>query len=454
MNIIKAVTGVLGLILASSFGAPAAAQGQYCPPGFSLINGYCQSPSFAVKPLCPLGMGPVSFGPSFNCAGISSAGAASQSLASTTRAIADQTLSTTVDAIRRRREEELRQCPAGQTRVNGQCVPTGRTAIGFAPEEAYAADMGGGRLVLKAPPSVSRPFISPAFWIQGFADRERRDQSTGTSIPTSATGAPGTLLPPGGLSTSVNLDRVTRTYGVLGGLDFTMVNFAGGDLLTFGALGGYTSAKADFKSIVQTTEWFGPSAGVFAAYVRGPFSADVAFKVDFLTQDQDFVDFPGDIFQTSGSSSIDLKIYSIAANANYRIPLSAAMYIEPTVGLFYANIRYDSGATALGLADNTSTRIQGGLRLGLDAMFGNIRTNTTLTGLAYNYVQVTGGVVPAFLGPGVLPSDEGKTFGQFLLATVYDLGGGLSGFTGGDVRFGNGLLGVGGRGGIRYQWAP
>src|SRR5262249_13626862 len=159
--------------------------------------------------------------------------------------------------------------------------------------------------------------------------------------------------------------------------------------------------------VIQTTDWFGPSAGAYVAYVRGPFSADVTFKTDFFTQDQSFTDFPGDIFQTSGTSSVDLTVYSIAANANYRIPLGVGLYFEPTIGLIYADFSYGTGAEALGLADSTATRLQGGARLGVETMIGNFRTNTTLTGIAYNYVSVTGGAVAGFFGPGVLPSDEG-----------------------------------------------
>ena len=228
------------------------------------------------------------------------------------------------------------------------------------------------------------------------------------------------LLPPGGLSTSVNLDRTTKTGGFLSGLDFTFFNFAGGDLLTVGALGrilvGARRVQVDHPDhrVVRAVRRRVP------AYVRGPFSADVTFKADFLKQDTSFVDFPGDIFQTSGSSSVDLTVYSIAANANYRIPLGVGRYFEPTAGVIYADFNYDTGAAAFGFADSTATRLHGGARLGVETMWGNIRATTTLTGIAYNYVQVTGGAVAGFIGPGVLPSDEGKTYGQFLLATAYE----------------------------------
>jgi hypothetical protein len=128
------------------------------------------------------------------------------------------------------------------------------------------------------------------------------------------------------------------------------------------------------------------------------------------------------------------------------------VYLEPTVGVVYADVNYDSGAGAFGFADSTATRLHGGARLGFETQWWNIRVNSTITALAYNYVQVTGGIPPGGLGPGVVASDEGKTFGQVILVSNYDLGRGISAYTASDVRFGHGLLGLGSRGGIRITW--
>src|SRR5262245_12018748 len=140
--------------------APAAAQSssQFCPsgpgiPSMTLINGFCVSSTFATKPACPHEFGPVSFGPNtFACVGFSSAGAASQSINTTTRATTDQATLSTLASVRARLEEE--SCPAGTRRVNGVCQPiSGGRAIGFAAEEAYAADLRPGRMLVKTAPT-------------------------------------------------------------------------------------------------------------------------------------------------------------------------------------------------------------------------------------------------------------------------------------------------------------
>jgi hypothetical protein len=80
---------------------------------------------------------------------------------------------------------------------------------------------------------------------------------------------------------------------------------------------------------------------------------------------------------------------------------------------------------------------------------------TTLTGLAYNDVQVQGGFIPvgAFQGNNLLiQADQGFMRGEGILVLNFDFGNGMSSFVLGDVYGGAHLLGAGGRGGIRYQW--
>jgi hypothetical protein len=452
--------GLLGVFLGfASLSEPAHAQSAsaFCPAGQTMINGFCLSPTFAAKPLCPEGFGPVSFGPTFNCVGFSSSGAASQSLATTVQALANQGAFSTLDAVRQRREEETERCPDGRPRINGMCRPLGTgTAIGYAPEAAYgayAADISPGRMVLKAPAAMGLQ-VHPALWIQGFGDYETRNETTATGTPTSAGGVIGTPLPPGGLSLTTSLDRVTRTAGFLSGIDFTMLNVTGNsDALIVGGIAGYTSTHVKFNNINQTTDLTGPSVGVLAAYVRGPFSTDATLKADLLTQDQQFTDFTGGAFQVTGSNSLRLNTYSVASNINYKIPLSNPWYVQPTVGLIYTDTVYGGGAAALGLANTTSTRLQGGAMFGTNWAWSGVAVSSTLTGLAYSNVNITGGATTGngFSG-GIIPTDQGKVYGQFLLATNFDFGRGFSASTGTDVRFGNGVVGVGAKGGFRFQW--
>jgi len=257
------------------------------------------------------------------------------------------------------------------------------------------------------------------------------------------------------LTTSTVLDRTTTTFGFLGGIDFTFLNVTGNsDVLVVGALAGYTTSHVKFKALTQTTDVSGPGAGVFAAYVRGQFSTDVTFKADFLTQDQQFVDFSGGAALITGSNSIRLNTYSIAGNGNYKIPVNDAWYFEPTVGVIYSDTEFAAGSAALGLADTTSTRVQGGARIGTTWQFANINISSTLTGIAFSTVDISGGTTNAggAAGAGVVQTDEGKVYGQFLLANNYDLGAGWSASSGSDIRFGNGVVGIGTKLGLRYQW--
>jgi hypothetical protein len=452
-----AISGAFaGFLVLASWTTPAAAQGSaFCPAGFSLSNGFCVSPAFAAKPVCPKDYGPVSFGTTFACVGNSSSAAASQSLNTTTRAISDQSMYSTLDAVRSRRDEESRQCPAGSQRINGVCTPTsGGRAIGYAPEESYAADLRPGRLLVKSTPTAAAPSaVQTAIWMQAFGDHERRNEITPNSTPTLGSIA-GTLLPPGGLSTSTDLSRSTWTAGVIAGFDFTYRNvFSSSDALVVGALAGYTTSRVTFKSTNNITDLTGPSAGVFAAYASGAWSTDVTFKTDFMTQDQQFSDFTGDIFAVSGSSSIRLNNYALAGNLNYKFPVGTNWYIEPTVGASYTDTVYGTGAAALGLADTNSTRVQGGARVGTNWTWGTVSVTSNVAGLAYSTISITGGSAGgAFSGAGVVQTDEGKVFGQVLYAANFDFGHGASASFGTDVRFGNGVLGVGAKGGLRYQW--
>jgi len=450
----------LGVVELLGSSGPASAQSStFCPSSFTLINGFCVSQSFTTKPVCPVGMGPVSFaGGGFACVGNSSAAAASQSLSTTQTAIANQSMLQTEDIVRSRQQTAMLNCPAGMVNINGICRPAGTgRAMGYSEDDdgimAYAA--APGQMLLKAPKAtVAGLEVHPAAWVQGFYDYENRDQTTGTANVVSATGAPGTLLPPGGLTTSTSLGQTTQTGGFLTGLDFTFKNFSGSDVLLVGLLGGYASSHVTFSHVSNTSNLFGPSVGAFAIYAHNAFSTDVVFKTDFKTLDQEFADFTsGGAFAVSGTASTRLNIYSVAGNVNYKIPLNDMWYVEPTAGAIYTAANYDSSAAALGLADSTSTRLQGGSRFGVDWNWDKTVVNTTLTGLVYSNVSVTGGTVTsaAFASP-VIPNDQGLVFGQILLVSIFDFHNGFSVQLGTDVRFAENVFGIGANARFRYQW--
>jgi len=337
---------------------------------------------------------------------------------------------------------------------------SGGRAFGYAPEEAYAADVSGGRLTMRPTAQAPTSSVRPALWITAFGDFEHRNESTGTSTPALG-GTTGTLLQPnpaGGpnqiLSLSGSLNRQTTTGGFITGMDFTFQNVTGNsDNFIVGALSGYQSSSVKFSGSTNVTDLFGPSVGVYFAYGRGAFSTDLTFKVDFLEQDQKFAESTGTAFAVAGANSSRLNNYSAAGNANYRFPINDFWYWEPTVGFIHALADVDSGAAALGLTDTHSTRIQGGLRLGSNWKWNTVSVNSTLTGIAFDTVSITGGASNqnGFNG-AIIPTDEGKVFGQVLSFNNFDFGNGYSASAGADVRFGHGVVGIGVKGGLRYQW--
>jgi hypothetical protein len=288
--------------------------------------------------------------------------------------------------------------------------------------------------------------VLTAVWFQVFGDHQHRNQ---TAVGGALGGTP--VIPPGGLSTSANVSNTANTIGVIGGADITLLNITGNsDALVLGLLTGYASSTVTVAGNASKTDLKGPSLGAYAAYVRGNFSTDASFKADFYSQDTHIQDFTGDVFAVRADQHTNVKNYATAVNVNYKIPLVARYYLEPTAGVIFTRTDYENGA-ALGLTNGSSTRIQAGARLGNDWTWQGIQVNTTLTGLAYDSVKISGTTLSTS-GFSAIASDEGKIFGQVLFLNTLDFGRGLSAVAGADVRFGHELVGVGARGGLRYQW--
>ena len=426
---------------------PAIAQGSpFCLPGQVFQNGFCVNPTPnppSNPPACPDGWGPAAFGPQTACAGLPPSASQSQALANTQSTIVAQAMESTLDAVKKRREEETQ--------------PRSRPVQNYAPEQAYAANKAFSRLVTKEPAAPIVGSVRSGLWFQSYGSREDRKEFTQPGLP-QLNGVPGILLPPQGpnqnLSLATDLSRVTSTGGFLGGFDFTFLNVTSKyDALVVGLLGGYQTTHVRYKTSPNTADIDGSSFGAYVAYVNGGFSTDVAGKIDWLTQDQTFSNFPGTVFATAGTNSVDLVNYSVAANINYRFPLAFGWFVEPTAGVLYTRTDYDDAALAIGLSDSSATRLQGGVRVGSYWQMSYINVFTALTGLAYETVAFSGGatIQNGFAGTTV-PTDKGKVFGQFILTNIFDLGGGFSLQADADVRFRQDVLAVGGRGGLRYQW--
>ena len=443
--------GVVAPVALVGLGAPAQAQGIFCPSSalgqpqpIILSGGFCTN----VPNNGTIGA-------------FSNAALASQALSDVTQASSQQSTDTAVQAVSARRRTE---------QVQQETPPS-------APRERRLPPREPSRMPTKTEPLIYKAPIAPVpygpqwgVWAEGFGEYDRL---TGDGFTNGAVGIGG------GIAASMNLSFTTKatTGGFVAGADRTFRNFGpGGGTLITGILTGYlwsnlssstTSAGSAAANIgpgsgTLSGHLSGPSVGAYATYFVNGFSTDLTLKVDFLHLNETFSDalaFNGAANPTftAGSGSTNLINYGIIWNIQQKFFLTNTMWIEPTVGLKYYIADYDSDAAALGLADGHVLRLQGGARVGTQFLWNNALVTPVLTGLIYDDVTVSGLAVTdaAFIGTagGVASAaTEGKVRGQGIGAVKFDYGNGLSSFVQADVRGGSDYFGYGGRAGVRFVW--
>ncbi len=439
----------------------------------------------------------------------SGAALASQALSELSQSTTQATTRSTGNAITDRREAERQRCAEGFTRVDGACERIAPRVVEAVPEAPPAPRVEPLRTkAAKAKPApVSRREPAPAVkavrvaaplpppppvfvepearfgaWAQVIGDYERRTASGLASITALANPAnlgDRTLV---GVPLTTRVSSRTGMVGFQVGADLTSRGvLVQGDGIIIGGFGGYvtsdlslgTTAASGNPALVGTgtstanATIAGATAGLYATYFTGPFSADFLLKIDALTLHESFTDNlafapgPADLFLPfsfvySSSASTGLLNGTVAGNLNYRFPFYRGWWVEPTVGAQYTNTSYGTGAQALGLSDGSLVMVQGGARFGTSTLIDNkVLLTTTLTGLAYSNVLVSGGFIPGagFAGNNILArADEGQVRGRGVLAFNLDFGNGIKSFVLGEVRGGQGLLGAGGKAGVRLEW--
>jgi hypothetical protein len=432
----------------------------------------------------------------------SGAALASQALTELSQSTTQETTRTTGNAIVERREVERQRCAEGFTRVNGVCEPTApRVAEPVVAAEPVPvkeplrkkavtpkAEAVAGRKPAARPVSTVRVALPPqppvfvepearfGAWTQVVGDYERRSATGLAVISALANGqdfaVPGAIASIATVPLALSISSRSSTIGFQVGSDITTRDvLVPGDGIIIGGFAGYVSSDLSLSStaasaaqnLVQTgtssvrANLAGATTGLYATYFSGPFSADLLLKVDALTLNQSltetfayapgFLDF-GSItgpWLTSFSSraSTNLLNGTVAGNFNYRFDLYPTMWIEPTVGAAYTSTSYGANAVTLGLSDGALLMVQGGARFGNATLLDNkVLLTTTLTGLAYSNVSVSGGFIPGagFLGNNILAqADEGQVRGRGILAFNFDFGQGIKSFVLGEVRGGNRL---------------
>jgi len=346
-------------------------------------------------------------------------------------------------------------------------------------------------------PIPIEPDIRFGAWTQIVGDYEHRNASAPAFVTVGSLGALGIFpIPPAGTRVPVlsSVQSRSSTVGIQAGGDITSRGiWASNDGLIAGIMTGFSYSDLTLNTSALSTNFAlvhnlsgqmhatltGGTVGLYATYFNGGFSTDFLAKADVFSLSENFTDFlafsAGSIPPTGGCTPIGLFTFgapfdcvfskkdpipvintTVMGDLNYRFNVYPNFWIEPTVGAQYSHTSYLAKAARLGLADGDLVMVQGGARFGTTALVDNhILVTTTLTGLAYDDVLVSGGFIAAqaFNGNNLLvQADRGQVRGRGILALNFDFGQGISSFVQGEVRGGQGLFGAGGKAGVRVQW--
>ncbi len=359
------------------------------------------------------------------CASIASAGSiptSVQVLATTVRTVSQVSLSVVQSQfqnIRDSLQSRLMNPAAGRPLGYAGDVADQATV-----EPLAYADPNSSRwpLLVKAPGQSQPVDNGLAVWAQSYVDDENR----------------------WGVVNGFNTDSNTLTRGITGGVDKTFI--VGQQAFVVGLLGGETAASTynvDGSSAAVT----GPSAGTYAIYINGGFSADGAFKADVL-----------DIGQASAGgfvTSIGVVNYTLAGDVNYKVNMRD-WWFEPTIGVSDLISNWNSAAQAVGLTNGYDLRVDGGSRFGTTFTWGPASVDATLLTLVYDDIIITGGTLAAATaGTLLVPSDVGYLVGQGIGKLNFDWSNAIRGFSTyveAEIRGRDGMIGVAGRLGARYTW--
>jgi hypothetical protein len=279
------------------------------------------------------------------------------------------------------------------------------------------------RSILKAPPkAVAGPSVQYATWAVGFFDHETRDEVQG----------------------GIDFGRRTNTAGGIGGAYAILSNFnlpfsMPGDVLVLGAFGGETTSHVRNNN-GTTARVTGPGVGGNAIWMRGAFSADSTVKADFF-----------DVAPSTLITELHLTTVNSTTNASYRIDVTN-WWMEPTAGVGFTWTQWDTASRAMGFVDGHQTRLTAGSRFGTSWNWNNVKVEPVLGLFVYDDVDISGGTLAAAVGVPLVPTDEGKLFGQATGKLSFDWGRGLSTFIEGEARGRNGVFGAAGRLGVTYVW--
>jgi opacity protein-like surface antigen len=350
--------------------------------------------------------------------------------------------------------------------INTAFLPGGSAFL--SPEPNGAPDQQGGGVWSRA--------------VGGTVDTKPNTNFSGSfAVTTPAVlGGTGFQVP---LSPSCGASVKQNFAGFEAGHDIARLNTGNSDW-HFGVLAGYVGTKVDFPALgvglpSQSGNFEAPSAGLYASFSKGSFSADVQAR----------------LYELQGESlgqRLDARGYSLAGNMSYRFDLPGSWTLEPSVGGIFSRTSVDPlniapvtgslGVPVSLLSATTLATLSGTMQVqDVESFLGraSVKLGTSLPVpstqiVAYPFVTASvfhefegnvtaslaaSGSFPAygstfqFQGAGNLTASGIGTYGQFGAGSAFQLAdtGWLS-FARVDYRTGEYIQGYSVSAGLRYQF--
>jgi opacity protein-like surface antigen len=379
-------------------------------------------------------------------------------------------------------------------------MPVSAAALMTAPFAAHAQCIGSLNAAAAVVGTINTAFLPSGSAFLSSSPNSSPDQQVGgvwtravggtvTTKADSNFSASLTVTPPAGpnfplaFTTSCRASLKQDFAGFEAGHDIAVLNTGNADW-HFGVLAGYVGAKVEAPAMAagvlgQSGAVDAPSAGLYAAFYKGAFSADVQARLYNLDMN-------------SVGQRFDARGYSLAGNMSYRFDLPGNWSLEPSVGGIFSRTSVDqfSGndlnnsigvpAAALSFAGISSIAANGILQIDdVESFLGRasvkLGTSFPLAGgqvVAYPFatasvfhefegaatasLAMTGSFLPGpyrFQGGGVLTTSGIGTYGQFGAGSAFHFADtGWLGFARVDYRTGENVQGVSGSVGLRYQF--
>jgi opacity protein-like surface antigen len=355
-----------------------------------------------------------------------------------------------------------------------------------APSAAYAQCFGSLNSITSAVGTINTAFLPSGSAFLSPAPNSAPDQqgggvwtrAVGGAVNTEANtnfSASFTIATPSGPSFPIAFSEPCRATvkqnfaGFEAGQDIALLNTGNSDMnWHFGVLAGYVGVNINTPQEMNIPGQSGnvdaPSAGLYTAFSKGNFSADVQARLY-------------EVQAASLGQRLDGRGYSLTANMGYRFDLPGNWTLEPSVGGIFSRTAIDPLAIAgvpFPVSPTAFVPLSGALQFqDVESALGRasmtLGTSLPLAGgeiVAYPFLTASvfhefeGNVTASIAIAGTLPiqgsgnftASSVGTYGQFGAGSAFELADtGWLGFARVDYRTGDNIQGYSVIGGLRYQ---